>query len=231
MCGDETPRNLARMSDFTPTPRTQVRRLPKRGTYDREAVYRILDEGLVCHVGFVADGQPYVIPTGYGRVEDTLYLHGSAASRMLGVVGAGVPVCVTVMLMDGLVLARSAFHHSVNYRSVMILGSAQEVTTEEEKWNALRAFTNHMVPGRWDDVRKPTEQEMKATTVLALALEEVSAKVRTGPPIDDEGDYALPVWAGVLPLRLTPGDPVSDPRLTQPLQPPAYVRNYRRSIE
>src|ERR1700683_1372651 len=159
------------MSDFTPTPRTQVRRLPKRGTYDREAVYRILDEGLVCHVGFVADGQPYVIPTGYGRVEDTLYLHGSAASRMLGVVGAGVPVCVTVMLMDGLVLARSAFHHSVNYRSVMILGSAQEVTTEEEKWNALRAFTNHMVPGRWDDVRKPTEQEMKATTVLALALE------------------------------------------------------------
>ncbi len=157
------------MSDFTPTERTKLRRLPKRGTYDREAVNRILDEGLFCHVGFVADGQPFVIPTGYGRVGDTLYLHGSAASRMLGELGKGIPVCVTVMLMDGLVLARSAFHHSVNYRSVMILGSAREVTSEEEKWKALEAFTNHMVRGRWDDVRKPTAQEMKATTVLALA--------------------------------------------------------------
>lgn len=216
------------MSDFTPTERTKLRRLPKRGTYDREAVNRILDEGLFCHVGFVADGQPFVIPTGYGRVGDTLYLHGSAASRMLGELGKGIPVCVTVMLMDGLVLARSAFHHSVNYRSVMILGSAREVTSEEEKWKALEAFTNHMVRGRWDDVRKPTAQEMKATTVLALPLEEVSAKVRTGPPIDDEEDYVTPVWAGVIPLRLTASEPVSDPRLTAPIAPPEYARSYRR---
>ena len=216
------------MSDFTPTERTKLRRLPKRGTYDREAVNRILDEGLFCHVGFVADGQPFVIPTGYGRVGDTLYLHGSAASRMLGELGKGIPVCVTVMLMDGLVLARSAFHHSVNYRSVMILGSAREVTSEEEKWKALEAFTNHMVRGRWDDVRKPTAQEMKATTVLALPLEEVSAKVRTGPPIDDEEDYVTPVWAGVIPLRLTASEPVSDPRLTAPIAPPEYARSYSR---
>ena len=216
------------MSDFTPTERTKLRRLPKRGTYDRETVNRILDEGLFCHVGFVADGQPFVIPTGYGRVGDTLYLHGSAASRMLGELGKGIPVCVTVMLMDGLVLARSAFHHSVNYRSVMILGSAREVTSEEEKWKALEAFTNHMVRGRWDDVRKPTAQEMKATTVLALPLEEVSAKVRTGPPIDDEEDYVTPVWAGVIPLRLTASEPVSDPRLTAPIAPPEYARSYSR---
>jgi nitroimidazol reductase NimA-like FMN-containing flavoprotein (pyridoxamine 5'-phosphate oxidase superfamily) len=216
------------MSDFTHTERTKLRRLPKRGTYDREAVNRILDEGLFCHVGFVADGQPFVIPTGYGRVGDTLYLHGSAASRMLGELGKSIPVCVTIMLMDGLVLARSAFHHSVNYRSVMILGSAREVTSTDEKWKALEAFTNHMVPGRWKDVRKPTPQEMKATTVLALALEEVSAKVRTGPPIDDEEDYGMPVWAGVIPLSLTASAPVSDPRLTSPVAPPEYARHYRR---
>ncbi|HXN65570.1 MAG TPA: pyridoxamine 5'-phosphate oxidase family protein [Candidatus Acidoferrales bacterium] len=216
------------MSDFTPTERTKLHRLPKRGNYDRETVNRILDEGLFCHVGFVAAAQPYVIPTGYGRVDDTLYLHGSAASRMLGELGKGIPVCVTVMLMDGLVLARSAFHHSVNYRSVMILGSAREVTSEDEKWKALEAFTNHMVPGRWKDVREPTPQEMKATTVLALALEEVSAKVRTGPPIDDEEDYGMPVWAGVIPLSLTASAPVSDPRLTAPIAPPEYARHYRR---
>src|ERR1700683_3578205 len=147
---------------------------------------------------------------------------------MLGELGKGIPVCVTVMLMDGLLLARSAFHHSVNYRSVMILGSAREVTSEDEKWKALEAFTNHMVPGRWKDVREPTPQEMKATTVLALALEEVSAKVRTGPPIDDEEDYGMPVWAGVIPLSLTASAPVSDPRLTAPIAPPEYARHYRR---
>ena len=156
------------MSDFTPTERTKLRRLPKRGTYDRETVNRILDEGLFCHVGFVADGQPYVIPTGYGRVGDTLYLHGSAASRMLGELGKGIPVCVTVMLMDGLVLARSAFHHSVNYRSVMILGSAREVTSEEEKWKALEAFTNHMVRGRWKDVREPTRARNESDDRVGL---------------------------------------------------------------
>src|SRR6267142_3485599 len=181
------------MSTFTPTLRTQVKRLPKRGMYDHETVFKILDEAFVCHVGFVADGQPYVIPTNFGRVGDTLYLHGSAASRMLRTLSEGIPVCVTVTLVDGLVLARSAFHHSVNYRSVVILGTARLVDDPSEKMKALRIFTEHVMKGRWDDVRQPTEQELKATTVLALPLEEVSAKVRTGGPVDDEEDYALPV--------------------------------------
>ena len=179
------------MSSFTPTERTQVKRLPKRGAYDRETVFKILDEGFVCHVGFVVDGQPYVIPTNYGRSGDTLYLHGSAASRMLRTLSEGIPVCVTVTLVDGLVLARSAFHHSVNYRSVVALGTARLVDDPREKREALRLFTEHIMKGRWDDIRQPSEQEMKATTVLALPLEEVSAKVRSGGPIDDEEDYAL----------------------------------------
>src|ERR1700757_4185056 len=189
------------MSEFTPTERTQVKRLPKRGKYDADTVHKILDEAFVCHVGFVVDGQPFVIPTNFGRVGDTLYLHGSAASRMLRTLSEGIPVCVTVTLVDGLVLARSAFHHSVNYRSVVILGTAGLVTDPAEKMEALRVFTEHVMKGRWDDVRQPTEQELKATTVLALPLEEVSAKVRTGGPVDDEADYTLPVWAGVLPLE------------------------------
>src|SRR5215472_18817502 len=174
------------MSGFPLTERTQVKRLPKRGAYDRETVYKILDEAFVCHVGFVVDGQPFVIPTNYGRVDDTLYLHGSAASRMLRTLSAGIPVCVTVTLVDGLVLARSAFHLSINYRSVVILGAATMVEAAEEKMTALRAFTEHVVPGRWDDVREPTEQELRGTSVLALPLVEVSAKVRVGPPKDDD---------------------------------------------
>jgi nitroimidazol reductase NimA-like FMN-containing flavoprotein (pyridoxamine 5'-phosphate oxidase superfamily) len=201
------------MSSFTPTERTQVKRLPKRGAYDRETVFKILDEGFVCHVGFVVDGQPYVIPTNYGRSGDTLYLHGSAASRMLRTLSEGIPVCVTVTLVDGLVLARSAFHHSVNYRSVVALGTARLVDDPREKREALRLFTEHIMKGRWDDIRQPSEQEMKATTVLALPLEEVSAKVRSGGPIDDEEDYALGMWAGVLPLSVTPAAPVPDLRL------------------
>ena len=216
------------MSDFTPTERTQVKRLPKRGKYERETVFAILDEGFVCHVGFAVDGQPYVIPTNYGRLGDTLYLHGSAASRMLRTLSEGVPVSVTVTHVDGLVLARSAFHHSVNYRSVVILGTARLVTDPAEKMEALRIFTEHVMKGRWDDVRQPTEQELKATTVLALPLEEVSAKVRTGGPIDDEEDYALPVWAGVLPLETSVKEPVPDPqrRGDQPIPP--YLKNYSR---
>jgi nitroimidazol reductase NimA-like FMN-containing flavoprotein (pyridoxamine 5'-phosphate oxidase superfamily) len=217
------------MSEFTPTERTQVRRLPKRGNYNRETVYRILDEAMICHVGYVVDGQPYVIPTGFGRAGDTLYIHGSAASRMLGNAAQGIPVCITVTLLDGLVLARSAFHHSMNYRSVVILGKARRVESEEEKIAALRTFTEHMVPGRWNDVRKPTDQEMKATSVLAVPLEEASAKIRTGPPIDDDQDYALPIWAGVLPLNMATGTPVKDPRLSHPVEPPDYVTKYRRS--
>lgn len=216
------------MENFTPTERTQVRRLPKRGAYDRETVHGILDEALFCHVGFVVGGQPFVIPTGFGRNGDTLYLHGSAASRMLGEVGKGIPVCVTVTLIDGLVLARSAFHHSVNYRSVMILGTARPVTDDAEKIEALRIFTEHIVPGRWDVVRQPTAQELKATSVLALDLVEVSAKIRTGNPVDDDPDYALPIWAGVLPLKLTPSEPVADPKLTHGIEAPEHVRNYRR---
>jgi uncharacterized protein len=216
------------MSQFTPTRRTRVQRLAKRGNYDRETVYRILDEAFVCHAGFVADGQPYVIPTGYARAGDKLYIHGSAASRMLRTLAEGIQICVTVTLLDGLVLARSAFHHSLNYRSVVVLGTARLVQDEKEKWEALRAFTEHIVPGRWNEIRRPNEQEMKATTVLCLPLDEVSAKIRTGPPIDEEEDYTLPVWAGVLPLRLAPSAPVADPRSRPEIYPPAYIMNYSR---
>jgi nitroimidazol reductase NimA-like FMN-containing flavoprotein (pyridoxamine 5'-phosphate oxidase superfamily) len=216
------------MSTFTPTERTQVKRLPKRGAYDRETVFKILDEAFVCHVGFVVDGQPFVIPTNFGRSGETLYLHGSAASRMLRTLSQGIPVCVTVTLTDGLVLARSAFHHSVNYRSVVVLGAARLVEDPAEKMEALRLFTEHIMKGRWDDIRWPNEQEMKGTTVLALPLEEVSAKVRTGGPIDDEVDYSLPVWAGVLPLPVVPAEPIPDPRLRAGTEIPSYMKGYRR---
>ncbi len=216
------------MSDFTPTERTQVKRLPKRGKYERETVFAILDEGFVCHVGFAVDGQPYVIPTNYGRSGDTIYLHGSAASRMLRTLSEGVPASVTVTHVDGLVLARSAFHHSVNYRSVVILGTARLVTDPGEKMEALRVFTEHVMKGRWDDVRLPTEQELKATTVLALPLEEVSAKVRTGGPIDDEEDYNLPVWAGVLPLETVAKEPLPDPQRKSDRPIPDYLKRYSR---
>jgi hypothetical protein len=201
------------METYTPTTRTQVRRLPKRGTYDKERVHAILDEGYICHVGFVTDGQPFVIPTGYARFGDQLYIHGSAASRMLRSAGEGVDVCVTVTLVDGFVLARSVFHHSMNYRSVVVLGKARLVTDPEEKRAALRCFTNHIVAGRWEEARQPTDQELKATSVLVLPLEEVSAKVRTGPPVDDEEDYSMPIWAGVVPIRSQLGEASPDERL------------------
>jgi nitroimidazol reductase NimA-like FMN-containing flavoprotein (pyridoxamine 5'-phosphate oxidase superfamily) len=214
--------------DFPQTQRTTLKRLPKRGVYDRELVYRILDEGFICHVSFAVDGQPFVIPTGYARVQDQLYIHGSQVSRMLRTLSSGIDVCVAVTLLDGLVLARSAFHHSINYRSVVMFGSATVVDDREAKLKALFAFSEHVFPGRWDDVREPTETELKATTVLSLPLVEVSAKVRTGPPIDDEEDYALNVWAGVLPLKLVAGEPINDPRLPDRSQPPSYTLNYSR---
>jgi hypothetical protein len=213
---------------FPLTPRTTLRRLPKRGVYDRDLVYQILDEGFVCHVGFVVDEKPIVIPTGYARLNDKLYIHGSQASRMLRTLQEGVDVCLTVTLVDGLVLARSAFHHSINYRSVVIFGRASLVQERSEMLTALRAFSEHVIAGRWDEVREPTEQELRATTVLSLPLEEVSAKVRTGPPLDDEEDYALPVWAGVIPLSLIAGPPVSDERLPRDIQPPQYAVKYKR---
>jgi nitroimidazol reductase NimA-like FMN-containing flavoprotein (pyridoxamine 5'-phosphate oxidase superfamily) len=201
------------MDAYAPTLRTQLRRLPKRGVFDKEQVHSILDEGFFCHVGFVVDGQPYVIPTGYARLGDQIYIHGSAASRMLRSLDKGIDVCVTVTLLDGFVLARSAFHHSMNYRSVVVLGKARLVTDPQEKLEALRSFTNHIVPDRWEEVRPVTEQELKATSVLAVPLEEVSAKIRSGPPIDDEEDYSLPIWAGVVPVRIETGEPVSDGRV------------------
>jgi uncharacterized protein len=214
--------------DFPRTDRTTLKRLPKRGVYDRESVHAILDEGFICHVGFVVNGRPVVIPTGYARAGDQLYIHGSQASRMLRTLANGVDVCITVTLVDGLVLARSAFHHSINYRSVVIFGRATVVADETTKVNALLAFSEQVVPGRWPDVREPTQQELKATTVLTVDLAEVSAKVRNGPPVDDEEDYNLPVWAGVLPLHLTPGAPISDPRLPANIEVPAYLLNYQR---
>lgn len=214
--------------DYTPTPRTRVVREPHRGIYDRATAYQILDEGLICHVGFIIDGQPFVIPTGYGRKEDHLYIHGSAASRMLRNLEQGIPVCVTVTLLDGLVLARSIFNHSMNYRSVVVLGTAVAVNDPQEKLDALRALSEHILPGRWADVRQPNERELRATLVMRLPIEEFSAKVRTGPPIDDEEDYAFPTWAGVIPLTLVPAEPAADPRLSEQMTLPQYVRNYSR---
>jgi nitroimidazol reductase NimA-like FMN-containing flavoprotein (pyridoxamine 5'-phosphate oxidase superfamily) len=214
--------------NFPQTERTTLKRLPKRGVYERELVYQILDEGLICHVGFAVDVQTFVIPTGYARVEDRLYIHGSQLSRMLRTLSGGINVTVAVTLLDGLVLARSAFHHSMNYRSVVIFGNASLVDDQAEKEAALFAFSEHMIRGRWNDVREPTEQELKATTVLSLPITEASAKVRTGPPLDDEEDYALNVWAGVIPLQLLATAPIADPRLSQGVEPPAYARNYSR---
>jgi hypothetical protein len=217
------------MSDTpTPTTRTRVVREPHRGVYDREAAYRILDEAFLCHVGFTVDGQPFVIPTSFGRKDANLYIHGSAASRMLRQMKEGVPVCVTVTLLDGLVLARSVFNHSMNYRSVVVLGKATLVEDPTEKLEALRILSEHILPGRWDDSRRPNEQELKATSVLRMPIEEFSAKVRTGPPIDDAEDMTFPTWAGVLPLEIKAGEPINDPDLDPAREVPAYIRDYRR---
>jgi uncharacterized protein len=211
-----------------PTARTRVVREPQRAVYDRNAVYEILDASFICHVGFSIDSQPYVIPTSYGRKDDVLYIHGSAASRMLRHASNGIPVCVTVTLLDGLVLARSIFNHSMNYRSVIVLGTAFEIREREEKLAALHSLSEHILPGRWKDTRQPNEQELKATTVLRLAVEEFSAKVRQGPPIDDEEDYSFATWAGVIPLDVVARDPVSDSRLLPGTSVPNYASQYLR---
>jgi len=216
------------MSNLLQTERTTVRRLPKRGLYDRETIHAIIDEALICHVGFVVEGAPVVIPTIHTRVGDTLYFHGSAASRMLRSLRGGVEACVTVTLLDGLVLARSAFHHSMNYRSAVVFGTAREVTDPEEKLQALDALVEHVAAGRSAHARPPNEKELRQTLVLALPIEEASAKVRTGGPVDDEEDYELPIWAGVLPLRLVPQSPLPDERLRPGIPIPGYVDEYRR---
>ncbi|RCJ40820.1 flavin-nucleotide-binding protein [Nostoc minutum NIES-26] len=211
-----------------PSQRTTVKRLPQRGNYERETIYQILDEGLVCHVGFIAQGQPFVIPTAYGRVNDTLYIHGSPASRMLRTLQQGIDVCVTVTLLDGLVLARSAFHHSMNYRSVVVFGTATIVEDPEQKLAALKAFTEHVINGRWDEVRSPNRPELAGTLVLSLPLAEASAKLRTGGPVDDETDYQLPIWAGEIPLKLTATTPIPDSRLHPSIKLPKYISSYSR---
>ena len=212
-----------------PTSRTRVVREPQRAVYERETIYRILDEAFLCHVGFSVDGQPFVIPTSYGRKDANLYIHGSAASRMLRHVKEGIPVCVTVTLLDGLVLARSIFNHSMNYRSVVILGNATLVENPEEKLNALSVLSEHILPGRWDDSRQPNVQELKATSVLRVPIEEFSAKVRTGPPIDDAEDMAFPTWAGVLPLEIKAEEPIPDKELKPEISIPPYIQQYLRS--
>ena len=213
MCTATSLPIMTAMNTYTPTQRTKVRRLSKRAVYDKAQVHAILDEGFLCHVGFTQDSQPFVIPTLYARSGETLYMHGSGASRMLKTLAQGVDVCLTVTLVYGYVLARSAFHHSMNYRSVTVLGRARLVAEQAEKMEALRVITDHVVPGRWDEVRGPNELEMKQTVVLALSLEEVAAKVRMGPPADDDEDYSLPIWAGVVPIHTQLGDPVGDGRV------------------
>jgi nitroimidazol reductase NimA-like FMN-containing flavoprotein (pyridoxamine 5'-phosphate oxidase superfamily) len=210
-----------------PSDRTTVKRLPKRAAYDRAAIHAVLDEGLVCHVSFVVNGQPNVVPTIYVRIDESIYLHGSPASRMLQVLQRGEEVCISVTLVDGLVLARSAFHHSINYRSVVLYGKGSEVREPQRKAEVLRALSEHVIPGRWHEVREPSADELRRTLVVSVPLHEASAKVRTGPPVDDEPDYELPVWAGVLPLHLAAAVPIADSRLKPGSEPPAYVTDYR----
>ena len=207
------------------TKRTELRRIPNRGSHDWETINQILDAGFLAHVGFCVDGQTFVIPTLYGRDGEKLYLHGSAVSRMLRELETGIPTCVTVTLVDGLVLARSAFHHSMNYRSVVAFGSARKIAEPERKVESLRIISEHIIPGRWADVRKPSEKELKATTVLEFSISEASSKLRTGPPLDDESDYDLPVWAGVLPLAMKFRPPIPDNRLIKGVNLPVYVRH------
>lgn len=210
------------------TPRSKLRRLPKRGSQERELIYSILDEALIAHVGFVTNNQPFVIPMAYGRKSDRLYLHGSSISRLIKTLEQGVEVCLTVTLVDGLVVARSLFHHSMNYRSVVLFGKAELVNNERDKMIALEAFTEQIIPGRWQDARIPNVKELKATTVLSLPIEEGSAKIRKGQPLDDEEDYSLPIWAGELPLRVIAGKPIPDPRLDNAIAIPENIKNYHR---
>jgi hypothetical protein len=216
------------MTQFKKSTKTQIKRLPKRGHYDKETIYQILDEALICHVGFVENGQPYVIPINFARVDDTIILHGAKASRLLKHIAAGHPVCVEATIVDGLVLARSVFHHSVNYRSVVLFGTGCVVEDEAEKLRALEAVTEHLIPGRWKEARLPNKKELNATTVIAIQIDEASAKVRVGPPADEQEDYALPVWAGVLPLQELAQTPLRDELQTADVPLPDYIANYSR---
>ena len=211
-----------------PSERTRVRRHHERGVYDRDTIHAILDEALFCHLAVIVDGAPRTIPTIHARIDDTLYVHGSNASRTLRALKDGSEACAVVTLLDGLVLSRSAFGHSMNYRSVMVYGVPREVTDPDEKWEAQRALVDHVIPGRSADTRMPNEKELRQTTILALSLAEASAKVRTGPPKDEDEDFELPFWAGEVPLRTIADEPVPDPRLPEGIEPPGYARRYRR---
>jgi uncharacterized protein len=217
------------MSDFTPTERTKVRRKPDRGKYDRGLIYRVLDDAFVCHVGFIADGQPFVVPTNYVRVGDKLFLHGSTASRLMKTLASGAPFCLSVTLLDGIVFSPSATGHSVNYRSVVVIAKAEPVEDAQAKLAAMRDFVEYVIRGRWASVRPPSEQELKGTMVLAVPLNEVSAKVRTGPAVNDDEDYKTPVWTGVLPFKWTPGTPVRDPRGNPSIPVPENILHYSRA--
>lgn len=216
------------MTDFTRTDRNRIKRLPKRGHYDRETIHRILDEALICHVAFVEKRQPYVIPINFARVEDRIVLHGAKASRLLKHIEAGHPICVEVTIVDGLVLARSVFNHSVNYRSVVVFGKGRLIEDQQEKLAALQAVTEHLIPGRWQEARLPNRKELNATRVVSINIDEASAKVRMGPPIDDEEDYSLPVWAGILPLQEMPLPPIQDELQLDHIPLPEYVSQYSR---
>ncbi len=229
--GAELDRHLHPGEAWKVTARTELRRLPNRGSHDPEIIHATLDAAFLAHVAFNVDRQPFVIPTLYGREGDKLYLHGSATSRMLRELQTGVPACVTVTLVDGLVLARSAFNHSMNYRSVIAFGTARRIDEPARKTRALRIISEHIMAGRWDDVRRPSEKELKATAVLEFSIEEASAKIRQGPPVDDEEDYVLPVWAGVLPVFIATGRPVRDPRMAGGDDIPEYIRRYMARLD
>ncbi len=217
------------MSDFPKSELNTVRRLPKRGHYDRDVIYPIVDEALICHVGFSIDGQPFVMPTIHTRINDTIYLHGAIANRMLNHINNGNSVCINVTHLDGIVFARSVFHHSMNYRSAVLFGKGRVVETYEERWRVFEALTEHIAKGRWNDARHPNETEDKTTKIVAVEIESASAKIRTGPVGDEEEDYVLPVWAGVLPLNVKAGEPEADSRLSEKTVVPDYIKNYRRT--
>ena len=218
------------MTEFTKTGRNRVKRIPERGHYDRGTIYHILDEALICHVGFVEKGQPFVIPINFARVDDAIFLHGAKASRLLKHIEAGHPVCVETTIVDGLVLARSVFHHSINYRSVVLFGRGRLIEDEQEKLTALKAVTEHLIPGRWQEARLPNRKELNATSVVSINIDEASAKVRVGPPVDDQEDYALPVWAGILPLQEMPLAPIRDELQSADIPLPEYVSLYSRNV-
>jgi nitroimidazol reductase NimA-like FMN-containing flavoprotein (pyridoxamine 5'-phosphate oxidase superfamily) len=216
------------MAKFTKAAKTRINRLPERGHYDRETIYRILDEALICHVGFVQDGQPFVIPINFARMGNTIVLHGAKASRLLKYIESGKPICVEVTIVDGLVLARSVFHHSVNYRSVVLFGCGRAIEGEQEKLAALEAVTEHIIPGRWQEARLPNRKELRATRVVAIEIDEASAKVRLGPPGDETEDYSLSIWAGVLPLQEIPLSPIRDELQAENIPLPSYIAEYSR---